>query len=65
MKSILLIGLGRFGKFIAMKLHSMGHQVMAVDTNEDSEYCTSLCDQCTDRRQYKRGISGFFGHQQL
>ena len=35
MKSILLIGLGRFGKFIAMKLHSMGHQVMAVDTNED------------------------------
>ena len=35
MKSILLIGLGRFGKFIAIKLHSMGHQVMAVDTNED------------------------------
>lgn len=35
MKSILLIGLGRFGKFIAMKLHSMGHQVMAVDTNEE------------------------------
>ena len=29
MKSILLIGLGRFGKFIAMKLHTMGHQVMA------------------------------------
>lgn len=35
MKSILLIGLGRFGKFIAMKLHAMGHQVMAVDTNEE------------------------------
>ena len=35
MKSILLIGLGRFGKFIAMKLHTMGHQVMAVDTSED------------------------------
>ncbi|HIU10992.1 MAG TPA: TrkA family potassium uptake protein [Candidatus Avidehalobacter gallistercoris] len=35
MKSILLIGIGRFGKFIAMKLHTMGHQVMAVDTNED------------------------------
>jgi len=34
MKSILLIGLGRFGKFIAMKLHTMGHQVMAVDNNE-------------------------------
>lgn len=35
MKSILLIGLGRFGKHIAMKLNKMNHQVMAVDTNED------------------------------
>jgi len=35
MKSVLLIGLGRFGKFIAMKLNSMGHQIMAVDTNEE------------------------------
>ena len=35
MKSVLLIGLGRFGRFIAMKLHSMGHQIMAVDTNEE------------------------------
>lgn len=35
MKSVLLIGLGRFGKFIAMKLHAMGHQVMAVDDNEE------------------------------
>lgn len=35
MKSILLIGLGRFGKYIAMKLHAMGHQIMAVDTNEE------------------------------
>ena len=35
MKSVLLIGLGRFGKFIAMKLHTMGHQVMAVDKKED------------------------------
>ena len=35
MKSVLLIGLGRFGKFIAMKLHTMGHQVMAVDTSEE------------------------------
>ena len=35
MKSILLIGLGRFGKHIAMELHSLGHQVMAVDHNEE------------------------------
>ncbi len=31
MKSILLIGLGRFGKHIAMKLYEMNHQIMAVD----------------------------------
>lgn len=35
MKSILLIGLGRFGKHIAVQLHRLGHQVMAVDHNED------------------------------
>ena len=27
MKSILLIGLGRFGKHVAMHLHNLGHQV--------------------------------------
>ena len=31
MKSILLIGLGRFGKHIAVHLNRQGHQVMAVD----------------------------------
>ncbi len=35
MKSILLIGLGRFGRHIAMKLNDMNHQVMAVDLNEE------------------------------
>ena len=35
MKSILLIGLGRFGKHIAMHLNHLGHQVMAVDTSEE------------------------------
>ena len=30
-KSILLIGLGRFGRHIAMKLDELHHQVMAVD----------------------------------
>ena len=34
MKSILLIGLGRFGKHVAMKLNELNHQVMAVDHNE-------------------------------
>lgn len=35
MKSILLIGLGRFGRHIAMKLDELNHEVMAVDNNED------------------------------
>ena len=34
MKSILLIGLGRFGRHIAMKLDEMHHQVMAADKEE-------------------------------
>ena len=35
MKNILLIGVGRFGRHIAMQLSQLGHQVMAVDINED------------------------------
>lgn len=35
MKSILLIGLGRFGKHIAMKLRELNHEVMAVDHKEE------------------------------
>lgn len=35
MKSVLLIGLGRFGKHTAMKLTELHHQVMAVDVNEE------------------------------
>lgn len=35
MKSVLLIGLGRFGRHIAMKLNSMNCHVMAVDNNEE------------------------------
>lgn len=35
MKTVLLIGLGRFGRHIAMELNELGHQVMAVDKNEE------------------------------
>ena len=35
MKSILLIGLGRFGHHVALKLNELGHQVMAVDRSEE------------------------------
>ena len=35
MKSILLIGLGRFGQNVAAKLDELGHEVMAVDCDEE------------------------------
>ena len=35
MKTVLLIGLGRFGRHIAMKLNELNHQVMAVDKDEE------------------------------
>ena len=35
MKSILLIGLGRFGRHVAVKLSEMRHQVMAIDKREE------------------------------
>lgn len=35
MKSVLLIGLGRFGQHVARKLNDLGHEVMAVDSDEE------------------------------
>jgi len=35
MRSVLLIGLGRFGQHVAWKLNDLGHEVMAVDSNEE------------------------------
>ena len=35
MKTVLLIGLGRFGRHIAMKLNELNQQVMAVDKDEE------------------------------
>ncbi len=34
MKSVLLIGLGRFGRHMAGKLNEMNHEVLAIDINE-------------------------------
>lgn len=34
-ENILLIGLGRFGRHIALQLNKLGHEVMAVDINEE------------------------------
>ena len=38
MKNILLIGAGRFGLHSAVQLFQLGHQVIAVDTNEEGIY---------------------------
>ena len=35
MRTVLLIGLGRFGRHVAQKLNDLGHQVMAVDSDEE------------------------------
>ena len=35
MKNILIIGLGRFGRHIAIQLNQLGHEIMAVDWNEE------------------------------
>lgn len=35
MKTVLLIGLGRFGRHIALKLNELNHQVLAVDKREE------------------------------
>ena len=62
MKSVLLIGLGRFGRHVARKLNEMNHQVLAVDKNEKRvEDATSIFDKCTDWGQHRGGIRTFFG----
>ena len=35
MKSILVIGLNNFGKLVAKQFHEQGHDVMAIDKNEE------------------------------
>lgn len=66
MKSVLLIGLGRFGRHIARKLYEMKHEVMAIDTNEDRvsavmDYVTSAqIGDCTKREFLKSiGVDNF------
>lgn len=36
MKSVLLIGLGRFGRHMAQRLRDLHHEVLAIDKNEES-----------------------------
>ena len=48
MKNILLIGTGRFGRYAAIKLNEMGHDVMAVDKKE--KRTNKIMDQITSVR---------------
>ena len=53
MKNILLIGLGRFGKHIAIQSSQLGHEIMAVDLDEERVNDALPCYECTDRGQYE------------
>lgn len=46
MKNILLIGLGHFGRHMAIQLNQLGHQIMAVD--EDEERVSELLPYVTN-----------------
>lgn len=46
MKSVLLIGLGRFGKNIAIQLNALGHEIMGID--RDEEKVNAAMDYLTD-----------------
>ena len=66
MKSILLIGLGRFGKHIAMNLSQLGCQVLAVDyveerVNEVLPYVTSaqIGDSTNEEFLRSLGVGNF------
>lgn len=48
MKSVLLIGLGRFGKNIAIELNKLGHEVLGIDHDENK--VNDMMDIITDAR---------------
>ena len=45
MKSVLIVGMGRFGKALAEKMFDMGNDVMVVDINKDK--VELVADRCT------------------
>ena len=65
-KSILLIGLGRFGRHLAMKLHQLNHEVLAIDKDENKvnavlDYVTSaqIGDSTNERFIESLGVRNF------
>ena len=66
MKNYVVIGCGRFGSSVAKTLYSLGHEVLAIDQNE--EKVQNIADQvthsvqadCTDENALKSlGIRNF------
>ena len=53
MRSVLIIGLGRFGNHLAAKFAELGNDVMVVDNNEDNiravmhSTCSAKIADCT------------------
>ena len=53
MRSVLIIGLGRFGKHLAKRFYELGNEVMIVDDNEDNIHemmpyaCSAKIADCT------------------
>lgn len=45
MKSVLIIGMGRFGRHMAQKLYDLGHDVLAIDKNEEKSTKSFLMSQ--------------------
>lgn len=66
MKSILVIGMGRFGTYLAQNLADMGNQVMVVDKDEDiierlaPRFTDALAGDCSQEEVLKEiGVNNF------
>lgn len=66
MKTVLLIGLGKFGKYLAKELQKLGHEVMAIDEKEERvndvmDYVTSAQIGDSTKEEFLRtlGIRNF------
>lgn len=66
MRSVLIIGLGRFGKHLAMKFSELGNDVMVVDSSEDNireimpYACNAKIADCTKEEALRSlGVGNF------
>lgn len=66
MRSVLIIGLGRFGNHLAAKFAELGNDVMVVDNNEDNiravmhSTCSAKIADCTKEEALRSlGVGNF------